>query len=353
MKHLFLVHSHITYLVAMQVMKVKALAPEDCLILLDRGYQPAQPTCPSVAFPYQSYPRDSFALSPLFWTNWFKMLDLDKWIEETTSGQHFQWYVPQSGMNFFYLITNHPLCKGFYFLEEGTAAYRDSSMLNSIKPPSALRQMLYWLNFRGRSPYQKAFFDVSHPKYMGCFAMSEMAFAGFRNKTIVPNPFAGLQPLAEATCVLVLESLVAYQMLSEETYRAILRKVFEHAHASGIQSLHFKGPTLKADFEDLQHRTLELFRQEADARNIHLTELPANFPLESLCASNSAVRFYLLTSSVGIYASMFGKEVVSHLPMALQLEPSFASHLKGVPMNMWKDFLFLDAQNKPTEIGLG
>lgn len=116
MKHIFTVHSHITYLSALAVIKYKQFPNEDIIIITNK-YNPALKK-------YQSYP----SYDQLENSVWKKLKHLnypaayDKYIFDLTKGEEFTAYIDLMSAPNRILITNKN-CIGFHFLEEGIVNY--------------------------------------------------------------------------------------------------------------------------------------------------------------------------------------------------------------------------------------
>lgn len=125
MKHVFSVHSPITFLVAHAVIEHLNLELHDIIILANNYDVPLKK--------YNVYP----SLSSLNWSKTTKLLKMnmpvreDKYISEVTGGEEFVAYIDVMSYHQRVVIT-HPLCKSFNFIEEGNASYRDYDELEDL-----------------------------------------------------------------------------------------------------------------------------------------------------------------------------------------------------------------------------
>lgn len=125
MKHIFTVHSPLTFLIAYSVIQKEKLSEND-VIIISSGYKP----------PFElDYVKSAFQdLHSSFFSrvkSWNTPLAYDRYIETLTKGQDFIAYIDLMAMYQRILVTN-PKCKQFHFIEEGSASYVQPSNLDNI-----------------------------------------------------------------------------------------------------------------------------------------------------------------------------------------------------------------------------
>ena len=125
MKHVFSVHSPITFLAAHAVIEQLDLPLED-VIILTNGY--TIPTKKYNTFPFLSNINN----------RWYKkLLNLnhpvlqDQYLERLLKGDDFTAYLDLMSYHQRELIT-HTKCRGFHFIEEGNSSYRDRDDLEDL-----------------------------------------------------------------------------------------------------------------------------------------------------------------------------------------------------------------------------
>lgn len=155
MKHLFYIHSHITYHVSLEVIKHEKLDASDCVFMYGRKFQPlAAPLgIEQVELPFTHHPINSFAVARKFWRGWNKLSDFDRFTQNLVGKNSFRLYTNQSGIDFIRLFISHRQCAGFSFLEEGMASYYSLKEMNTEVGPAGnstvFFKALLLLNFRG------------------------------------------------------------------------------------------------------------------------------------------------------------------------------------------------------------
>ncbi len=118
MKHIFVVHSHITYLVALGVILKENLEKDNVLILSETFHLSYEPIAIQNVEIYKSYKYLLKDPLRIFYPN----LDLDRTVDRFVGDDKFVAYVPVFHMIDRYLIT-HPRCERYNITEEGLAAY--------------------------------------------------------------------------------------------------------------------------------------------------------------------------------------------------------------------------------------
>lgn len=325
MKHLFLVHSHITDLVATQLVKEQGLSIIDVIFLLARNHQTKFPN--SLEFPYTHYPIDSFKVNLLFWKSRSKVAELDSWIDSICNGQDFIFYTPQSGMNIFYLISSHPKCNGFAYIEEGLGSYKYFEQIKNKKKESWLRNLLYDLNFKKRAPSVKHFFDLNHPKYLGCYAIGKEAFPDLKNKIVLQLPFEQKDATSNYENVIVLGPYIEYGEVPQAAFLAAYQETIEWLIDKGIQSAHIKHHPAQDKLQSIEpiNKINQRFLNQ-----IKITTIEKNVVLENI-ALNTNANFYLVLGSIGIYADITGNKVYSFAHKIVAKDPTFQDYLDVVP----------------------
>lgn len=136
MKHIFFIHSPITYLVSVSVINELQISPEDAIIIF-HGFD--NKTLLDINR-YTGVSMNNFN-SNKNWVvrvyNYFRYFNiinrLDKVIDSATKGKKFIAYVPGLSPVHRSLVT-HPNCVSFNFIEEGLAQYYTEETLESLNP---------------------------------------------------------------------------------------------------------------------------------------------------------------------------------------------------------------------------
>jgi hypothetical protein len=322
MKHLFYIHSALNYIISKQIIKHFALNEDDCVFLYDRIEPYTHETIRQYGFPHAPCPAHrSFLATPTFWKNWSRVQTFDKRITEITQNQSFMFYGLFSISNFFYLTTTHSLCKGYYFMEDGTASLNAMGHLDQQKPKSILRQVMYNLNFLGRGiPSVKAFYDISHGQFRGVLASCAYMFPNFPQKTIIGFP---TQPQALNTDyehVIVLDGAADFGLVSHESYNKVVDMLPPWFIKRGIKRVHVKYQKNDPNGRDSRPQMKAIF--DKYNTQIEFVEIPPSGILEDI-AVNSKANFYINASSIGFYVFLAQRKLFTWCSFLQDLEPNF------------------------------
>src|SRR5215217_871201 len=125
MKHLFYIHSHITFLASIKSINFLKLDYTDCVFIIHRGkiddYKFSK--VKMVEFIYNHHNIETYTISKKFWKNWKKLDKLDEFINIAISNNYFTFYTPHTYASFLALIVTHKKCKGYNIIEEGLGSY--------------------------------------------------------------------------------------------------------------------------------------------------------------------------------------------------------------------------------------
>lgn len=304
------------------------------MLLWARGYS-TETDIPNQVFPFKHLPKEDFSASLLPWKNWNKIRKLDEWLGSITDNQHFVFYTPQSGMNFFYILVSSHLCAGYCYLEEGRSSYFREAQMRNPKKSSVLKDLFYRTNFQGRSKSIKHFFDFEHVKFKTCYGISEHTFPDAPNKSIIQIPFQQKNFSEEYHRILVPEPIVEFGIVSPENYRKLMIWFMEWAVKMGVLELHVKyHPGQQESVKIMQ----EVFREFP---TITIKEIDKTVSLEEIAVSTSA-DFFIITSSVGIYSLLAGRRVYSLAKQLVNLDGSYQKAIDDLPDFFKKQLIYLN-----------
>lgn len=322
MKHVFVVHSPITYLSALGVMATEKLEQRDC-ILVSEGFSREQPV-PIHTLPYtRGLKANHYHLGR--YLKPYKATD--KHIARLTMGEPFVAYVSTVNKLARYLITN-PLCCEFHFIEEGTSAYVPwielyaLTLHNSFVPmrPGSLMDRLRDLKLplcRGYSSQISAlplFYNAyTHPrrKFYG-FSPSSHCLVDERQRVLLD--FRAINAAFSLPTTLTLDNSVVWigdcveiADRSIEQYLASIKNglIDRVLTKEGIRSIFVKFHYRESELS--RRVTLELFA----AHNISVTVIDESTIMEVEFLATTTARVYSTYSSLLLYAALSGNAAYS------------------------------------------
>lgn len=324
MKHVFFVHSHITWLVAGGVIRHLGLAAGDVLFVRSRGYVPLSGEYEQIDFPVREA-RLTFTRDVADWLQ--ERRTLAAFVDGIAQGE-FTWYLPHTAFAFFPAFIAHPRCRGFSVIEEGMAAYhtpegiaRVLAMQAAARPTNWRARLVRRLGL-ARTPV------FADERYLAVYGCTEEAFPGYARKVRVAFDAPPAANNEEIATVLVFDAVLEYGLADEAAFFQCLEELVAKLAADGRSTVHFKlHPQQYVDrrYTDRLRETLQ-----ANERGVVFRELAADTCLERLAAAGHA-DFYLFVSSVGIYAAEAGCRVFSMARRLAELDPRYAAVLAAVP----------------------
>lgn len=153
MKHIFVVHSHITYLVALGVIMQERIDVNHVMILSENyqsNYGPIKIKQVKLIEKYGALLKSS-RFTKIFHTN----IELDNVIDQFIQEEEFTAYIPVFILINRYVIT-HPRCCKYNIMEEGLAAYYDYFTINQHAFIAGNR----WRYSRGIKGFMERLYDI-------------------------------------------------------------------------------------------------------------------------------------------------------------------------------------------------
>lgn len=330
MKHIFLIHSHITREVAWAIIRRERIALDDVVFLLDRKFETKEDGIRVVAL---SLPDEYFLIYKNPIRGWQHLRRIRNFIDDLSPGE-FCCYFPHTYSEFANLAVSHPRCRGYSLMEEGLWSYFPVDKMEEVVPPAILgwkQRLLSLVFYRGR--FKDRFFCKDD--YLSVYGTSEKAFPGFARKIVVDLAFPGggdeVNHLSSSSRkVIVLDSVVETRVVAEHDFMAgfdqLLVKLIERLGKGEVVYLkRHPYQYVKPEFSD---RLIDYLKQRIPSHEVR--ELAGEVSLEQM-ALTGGVEFYLNVSSVSIYASRLGSKVYSYARSIGRRSPEFMRRLERLP----------------------
>lgn len=313
-KHVFVVHSNITEIVMFLTIKKLGLRREDILVFTTRGYM--------LNTDYAQLEYGSEKIEGGVRRTFFPVV---KRVREITRSikTPFYIYLPQSYMIEYALLIAQRRCLGYYYIEEGLAAYLQSKFVVQTGGKS----YLFWV-YRLLSPWVRYFdfrglihkachFNITHPRYRGSFALGEKAFYFDPKREYLPIAEVANFPMKTQKeenfdCVVVFDACVIYRLISMSDGQKLLKEViFPFLQQKGYKSIAYKLHPEHYANKEIGKEESDLIRSAFSEYIPLAKELDRNFSLETYYAHHPESDIVVFYSSVGYYASLFGASVYS------------------------------------------
>lgn len=344
MKHLFYIHSYITYYVGLGVIKYHNLDHADCVLMYGRKFKPLHSLADiqQVDLPFTHHPVNSFAVDRMFWRGWGKLNKFDSFVKKLAKEDKFHLYTNQTGMDFIRLFISHKQCKGYSFLEEGVASYFKLAQVNSEIHPSGSStvffRILLKLNFRGRLSPEKWFYNSV---YDFVYGLSEDSFPGFERKVILTLPFYNSNLMPDYGHILVLDADPEYGFTSISSVLKALEEGLLYLIGTSVKKLWVKYHPEQASSCKAKQPYEQVF--EKYSGKLKIEEVPQHVSLEFVAgnANNSKTVFYVFLSSSGLYAGLCGREVYSFASYMYRFDPQYEQRVQRLPDAFKENVKFL------------
>lgn len=337
MKHIFTVHSPLTFLMAYALINQKKILETDAIIL-SSGYTPSI-ELKSIKNNFQDINK-SFLKKIKTWNS---PLAFDRYIETLTNGEDFIAYIDLMAMYQRILVTN-PKCMSFNFIEEGSASYVQPKNLDQIT--HAFRRMPYRyktikdfslavkyilrgysIRLLGMSYLPESYASFKYTHY---YCLSEDAFPQVeRNKKTIINLASNLPSFEGVSINLSLtnefiwieDSFTQAYKMSDKAYKeAILSTIFHLKETYSIQKIYLKLRPRQTKERSLVYKYLN---QEKLDIEIIMNEVI----IEILLANSKECTVVGNVSSVLFYATLLGHKSISMF-----------NKLKNKPKTAFDDF---------------
>lgn len=321
MKHLFVVHSNITYLAALGVISKEGLSNEDVRI-----YSTFFTVSDPLPVEILDLPAFKDALLGLRLGRW---LDLAKTTEQQIQrfigNDQFTAYIPSAPFPCNILIT-HRQCVGFHFIEEGASSYYPSITLDEmckILPSSPWRlggiqraKDAFNVCRTGGSVVNKipytydSFINCAGVRYYGFF---EPAFANVRQRDrVIRLSFEEiirhfkLPIVKRSNEILILGTCNDGNYFSVDKYIEQLKKALDYCLTTGkARDLAIKFHPRES--EEMKNRTKSLLKQ----CGCRYKELPPDYMVELMLAVSEDMTILGTASTLNLYAGMMGHKSIS------------------------------------------
>lgn len=352
MKQLFIVHSNITWLITQKLIETERLNPADCIILTDRR-MPVD-TCN-----FKVTDISDLTLHDLKWRELAQVLyfrqqnqghlqAIDRIIANLCpNGESYQLYLPHHRDLRYWALTSHRQCARFFYVEEGSMSYWGVCPNPVIPQYQGLTWQVkrFFLTLahdwylQGRVPALLRSFYPDHQKYGGAYGLSDMVFPGMHHLKVLPLPFQPMPEWAQVQRVVAFGPYVEFGQMSKAVRMQVTQELLDYFIRQNISKVYFKYHPSQLTHPENLNALKELIGTYQD--RIQLIEIPSSVSLENI-AYTAKADFYLITSSVAIYALLCGSRVISYGKQVLKYEPEFQKTLDTLPQNVQEKLEFIE-----------
>lgn len=323
MKHLIFVHSHLSYSVINQYFVENNINPADCLFILAARYShlPEGNNYKNfIRFPEELLPdgyKRVFHNNNII-TGYKNIRYIEELINTYFHGDSFYMYQTTTTHDCFSALVTMKQCKGYYLVEEGSASYyHKSEVPKQFHGISAICVSILSKILPRFYALKSSSFSFNNKYFLGTVATTRNAFPDFPGEHIIINPpFTKVVLDYVPDVILSIDSSIMIS-LGNVFPAELYKKVAEFFSRQGYKKIAYKfHPKYFADPE-----LAESYRKGLSAIfGKDIVELDEKCQLENYFLSYP-IDFCSDFSSVGIYASNFGRKCYSYMNIFKELYP--------------------------------
>lgn len=320
MKHVFVIHSHITFLISVGTINKLGLTPNDVIFLYGRNYHIADVNIPYTIYDISSIYRPAHANDIWHPTKRKKYVErVDNFVNNNI-GNEFYVYLPHTGFTFFQLLLTHPLCKGINLIQEGAVSY----FKKRLKWKSVVKNIILFPNkriwFQSNWNIPKRFYFEK--EIVRTFAINDKFFSKLRRAEnyVVKIPTYDLKiTIDEKKPIFVFETAVEVQLIEREIYMAVCKKLItECAKQENYIKFH-------PNQSEENKQTIRSFFGEKQCK-----DLPMDIPFELILSSYKHLTVCGFTSSLMFFAKDMGHTTINYTKELTSKSRKFAKYVASM-----------------------
>jgi len=344
MKHLFYVHSHITFLICKQYIIDNHINYQDCTFISLRSYCLPQSLIKAgvstINYPQDVYEGKTTRVFQGFHLkkSYCNLKKLEKVINQHINNQPFAFYIPNTQANdFVNVVVTMNNCSCYYLIEEGSASYTKISQLPKFQ--SGVSDIIYKWFLR---PFLKRFYilrdnmySTNYYKYVGTIASSSSAFPNYIGQhIIIQNPFEKEFLPFHPEIILSVDPLffhfdidyveIIYQKLSSVLSSFDKRIVYK------FHPEFYKRPEILSQYTILLQKVF----------GTSIFELDQNIIIENILNTYHC-NFYSDFSSIGIYGNILNCKCYSYANLAKGYSNLYDEKVSKLPKILRDSYIFL------------
>lgn len=301
MKHLFYIHSYVTYLVALGVIENKGIRNEDVILICGRGVAYSNDFVSlDVNQSFPSLAKLPTYGAPLMYLKKRSVIhSFDQTIAGFTNNEFFICYLPSNNHYLLQLLASHKLCCGTCFIEEGLFSYNEFFYKRTWPFDGFTGEVKRFLNTGcrnvkpGRMVSNGVLFTLFNPSFYA---------SSIRKECVMPQihliPYNGVRLVS--TNLLMLN---AFKDADQHVRHGVLDILSEFADT--CNEIYIKHhPYSDSEFK---HDVEAVF--SASGVDVHI--IPDNTQTELMLANSSSIRIFGFFSAAMMYGALFGHRAFS------------------------------------------
>lgn len=312
MKHIFYVHSHITYIVSRSVILQEGIPLENTYFIFGRGY-----TVEDLRSRYVNLTDDQIMLTKIptygerFLIRKLRILnEIDRILARAAQGETFVLYLPSTKNYLMQFMVTNPRCLGFKIIEEGLSLYAGINV-KTVNPYyqdtfiGHVKARLKYMDHLGRSTiYHKKLFSLPYCLYTISDDLKRILPnepVQVLHKWFIPEIPSDYRLAHES--VFFFDGSVEQHILELEEFERVFGRFVQHWQKTGKRLwLKFHPANTK-----IQTVVYSLLKQQA----VDYVEIPLPVCPEAILLNSTELSVYGIYSSLLYYAAKFGHSAFS------------------------------------------
>ncbi|WP_158975122.1 polysialyltransferase family glycosyltransferase [Cellulophaga sp. L1A9] len=311
MKHIFFLHSHITYFVSIAVINYKKINKQDILFVTARNYTNNTLKNLKTIDLSKEYDELNRIYINKFYSIYPYIKKFDKKLKFELKQESFTAYLPHVENKLMQLFATHKNCKAFNIIEEGGTSYAPHFMtfqFNNIWESVIKKTFNSILSvFNNRFYYVKVYdirtFKKSEPTIF--YSIDDRAFQGlpYTIKLIPSIEDISISYKIDNSYALVLEGAVEQGNLN---FNTLLKGIIEIISKEKFEKIYIKYHPVQST--DNRKKIESTFKDH----NIQFFIIPDEIPFEQIAISSKNLHVLGFSSSLLFYSKAFGCNVTTY-----------------------------------------
>lgn len=300
MNYLFYVHSNLTYTMALSIVDIRKLEKEQCIFICFRNFVPEADGTIPIILNLRSFYKSKFL--GLLTQLKFKHLSKTGFVYHSIlNNEKFELFIPNHKLDFFTELIHFKNCVAYSYLEEGLMSYQHDSSSH--------------------------YFNFKHQKFLRAYGLDKSTFPTLEptQKTVVKWPFKNKVELGNIENLFAPDMSPDMEYCSHESYAIGIRFMLDNLIDNGQKVLHVK-------FHPGQRKSkvdaLAIFEEYKPKIDVNILE--PEVKVEDIISSTLDATFYIMISSIGLYANFKNKTVLSIGKKIAEIDKNYEPYLSSV-----------------------
>jgi hypothetical protein len=328
MKHIFYIHSYITYIVALGTIRTERIEENNVILILGRDFKSHTP--PEEYKIFFNIGSHGAKLGLIRYNN--KIRAFDNWVASLTKDNDFVLYLPNKMNYFSQLFASHNNCIGVHLIEEGLLLYA-RSFDNIIKNRKVFykknikdffRRFLHFLDHANRTSY---YLDIEYKIPTKVFTISSLSKINLSTQDVVIVPLLANEIPLDNKFILKNASIFFMDALYEQNFadRKKINTIFSkfiRENLKNFNELYLKFHPTQSD--EIKNDVLSVLEEN----KINYQIIPHDVSAELMFVKSENLYVYGFFSSVLFYAGIMNHQSFSLSEQLAKIDEDYNKYLK-------------------------